>query len=889
MTKIHVKQGFEFAKDIYQQKGREAWLQAAGQEIEKKGISLKIGEGSQAIEVKTAKDLTAFYERYKANPEKAGQEIGLPPGRNLREYVNDLMQAVDDIVKDTSKVQKGASIDLRATSELGKSLGLDQAERRYASSYTGFGQAAKSGAPVNVLGLLLYRDPVPHNPLEGVPFIDATTFAGSRQKTDRNSLEFESVRRIGGLDKNDLIGLLRAETNGTPAVNRMRKAKDAEAFTVGYNGLSMDQMRWDSDAHRVREANPHVSFVVEGGRLQLDERSGLHEVSLGTDYNEDTYYDTKDYSLLKNEMSIRGRVRRDDPNPDPSGVRRVLIQSKVGSAVDENGMKSAAKVDIRKDSPSAADIDGLDEAIRSGKSDWGWGMNRPKEPVEALAVVYDGLKEKGALQDIGENKGVLLLEEKSHVRSTRSRFHLNESNRQSTTDLFQKAGEPKIREVLDLVKGSNLAAPEAQKLTDLGQKILDKSLFVERCKDHLIALDPSLAQTGVTAETIKKLWPDQPVTSDKLEAAKRDVVAKAIKGAYDEFSASFDGQRRDIAGARGREVRDLDLSKEVIGFLKEKHPEMKSIQTVGPFLQKYDQIVAGSGKDAFLSEFGTWAAGKGKPALQQASDKDAALSGMRKHLVNEHLDILHRQIESSGTMAKTLSFDNFRKAYAGNERGYGNFIIDTFDISEFYTPEAWKNLSPEEKSGAKPVDPNKMFHAMVVNEVQIELGYEKPFVAAINKAKASLNQAKAEIFAEFATSKGLPVVAGQPETFKTALDGVLQKPAAERDRWLSDFQAFAAAKGSPLTVSANELQGLTTESFSSRLPLSVGSHKQLQEDLRMSEFIWSELRKSQEFIADLRGNRVTREAERAGKTVTWQNSEMSKGDMGLTLLRDSGR
>jgi hypothetical protein len=587
-------------------------------------------------------------------------------------------------------------------------------------------------------------------------------------------------------------------------------------------------------------------------------------------------------------MSVRTRIRRDDPKPEPDGVRRILIQSKVGSAVDENGMKSAAKMDIRKDVPSAADIDGLDESIRSGKSDWGWGMNRPKEPIAAIAEVYHGLRDVGALEDIGEHKDVLLLEAKSHVRSTRSRFHLNESSRSSTLELFQKAGEPKIREALDIVRNSEFSGPEADRLLRLGEGIADKSLFIERCKERLIALDPSLAQNGVNIDTIRNLWPDKPITSDKLETAKREVLANTIKEAHDEFATLLNEHRRDIAGSRGREHRDFAIDTELINFFKERHPELKSAQTIAPFLQKYDSTISGTDKDKFIEDFGKWAAEKGKPHLAQATNKDAALDSIRKHLVNSHLQIVGRQIEASGTMAQTLSFDNMRKAYANNERGYGNFIIDTFDLSEFYTPEIWNSLTPEERAGAKPIDPQKMYHAMVVNEVQIELGYEKPFVAAIDKAKSNLAQAKAEVFAEYATANGLSVRTGEPETFHRSLQEILQKPEAERDAILSELQAFADAKGSPLSFQSTDLKDIQQGSFSSHIPLGIDSHRQLLEDLRMSKFIWSELRTSQEFISDLRGDRVKSEAKRANMEVSWENTEMSKGDLSLHILREKG-
>jgi hypothetical protein len=120
------------------------------------------------------------------------------------------------------------------------------------------------------------------------------------------------------------------------------------------------------------------------------------------------------------------------------------------------------------------------------------------------------------------------------------------------------------------------------------------------------------------------------------------------------------------------------------------------------------------------------------------------------------------------------------------------------------------------------------------------------------------------------------------------LQEILQKPEAERDAILSELQAFADAKGSPLSFQSTDLKDIQQGSFSSHIPLGIDSHRQLLEDLRMSKFIWSELRTSQEFISDLRGDRVKSEAKRANMEVSWENTEMSKGDLSLHILREKG-
>lgn len=885
MSTIHVKYGLEFKPELYRSNNRDAWLEAVGAELEKKGVSLQLGVNTP-IEIKNTQDLKAFYQRYGSQPDQMAQDLGLQPGQNVQRYLRDLIQTLDDIVKPSSDVKTGTTLDLRPTSEMSKMLGLDDSSHRYASSRTGFGESTKTNKSVSVLGVMLSRDAVPVDPLAGQLYIDSATFSGQTLKTDRNNHEFEAVRRLGGMDKEQLIEFLRTERNGRPIVNRVRKAKDAEAFSIGYSGITMDKMRWDSEAHRVREGNPYVSLTVESGRLEANEQ-GEYEVQLGTDYNEDAYYDTKDFTLLNNEMSVRTRIRRDDPDPGNDAVRRILIQSKAGSSVDESGTKSAAKADIRKDSPTAEDVANLDADIRTGMSEWGW--NRTSEPIEAIGIVHKDLAERGLLPTIGEHKDVLQLEAKAHVRSTRSRFHFNETSRQSTVSLFREAGEPNIKRVLEWVKTSQTLKPEdSEKLNKLGQSLLDKSVILERTQDALMALDPALKQNGVTLDTINQLWPDKEITSDKLDTQKRRVVADALKSTMNEFATLVDDLRRDIAGARGDGARGLNLTSEFVEYIKEKDTSTRSVTTIQPFLDRLDKELSGPNKQAFIDDFAQWAGDKGNKAILDAPDKEAAMGGLRKHLVNEQLDIIHRQLEASGTMGQTLWFDSARKAYADSSRSYGNFLIDTFDVSEMYKPEVWKTLTDAQKAGAEPVDPKQMFHATIVNEVQIELRSEEPFLKAIAAAEKILKSDRASVVMDFALAQGLPVIADQPASFAQWLGELQKQPTDQQKQVLDQLQTFASEKGSPLTFSMADLQKLDDSLFTAdRQGQNYAAQAGHLDDLNMAQFVWSKMLGTQEYVANLRGRRVEQEAERAGFSgVKWENSEMSKGDTALTLLRD---
>jgi hypothetical protein len=890
---LHVKRGIEFKADLYNTRNRTPWLEAVGKELEAKGVSIKLGDGAGAVDVKNAADLVAFYTEYAKNPDAMAAKVGLPKGRELSEYMSDLVNALDDVVKDTSRVGSGDKIDLTKQSELAKVLGLSVSSTGYASTKTEFGAPARPQGAMSVLGVRLSKDPIAKSPLEGKKFIDAATFAGQRIQTGRDSVEIEAVRKLGGLDKDQIIELATAERGGRPVLNRMRRAVDAEAFSLGYSGIGFDQMRWDSDAHRVREMNPYVSLTVEGGRLEKAPESGQYEVTQGTDVFQDTYYRAVDPGapgkdlLLDNDMMVRSRVRLDRPG-QPS---RLLIQAKLATVVDETGMKSAAKVDIRDDSPTAQEIAGMDDAVRTGKSAWGWGATAGNAaPISAIHAVYQDLNDSGKLPDVGEHKGVLMLEPGAHIVSQRSRYHLNETNSSHIKGLFD-AGKGFIEETKSIIDASAMPAAEKAKLSEMAAKLLDKSTIAEKAKDAIIAADPTIAPADITPAFIEKFWPREMGWNasgiKKEDIDVRKAVADAIKTSYNEFSEAFDGARTQISGSRTDIARRFDVEKEFVEFVKEKNPAMVTTTTFGPFLKHFDEQMKGPGKDAFVAEFATFLSAKGSNRLANAANKDEAMGGLRNRLVNEHLDILHRQVEASGTAGQAMWFDEARKAYASANRQTWNFLIDTYDYVQCVSPKDWEKLTPEQKDGRAPIPPEYIYSADIVAEVQIELGYEKDYMTAIKKAKDGLADARAGLFMDFALQKsGTNVVADKAETFAAYRDGLVGLDAAPKKAALDELNAFAESKGSPLRFTDADLPAMTQALFTpARQNQPTTGHDQLVKDLEVTEFIWSNLTAAQDSICALRGNRTLREAERAGLTgLTWSPTDMSKGATALTRV-----
>jgi Tfp pilus assembly protein PilZ len=59
MSTITVKRGIQFRADLFNKPDHTAWFNAVGQELQNKGLSLKVGDGANAKVVKDAATLAA--------------------------------------------------------------------------------------------------------------------------------------------------------------------------------------------------------------------------------------------------------------------------------------------------------------------------------------------------------------------------------------------------------------------------------------------------------------------------------------------------------------------------------------------------------------------------------------------------------------------------------------------------------------------------------------------------------------------------------------------------------------------------------------------------------------------------------------------------------------
>lgn len=588
------------------------------------------------------------------------------------------------------------------------------------------------------LGKLVYAIlPRCENDLSSRPFIDSTTFTGGSGGWARDNDEVEVVLGVKGTTGQKLRALLlEKNSSGRTLYERMRKARIMEAFTYGF---PIDEMPWDSDSQDAREQMPYVSLTIEPDRYAPNEE-GVRELSLGTDLMDDTYYDTHGYSLLGNGIELRGRARWDDPTT----VRRILIAAKFGTEIDADGNKVNAKVDIRNDNGTSF-VPKLDDDVRRGKVAWN-GSDSPATPIRG---VYEQLKEKNVLLDIGAHTGVLLLEPAVHLRSTRSRYHMNEASTQSIRAVYTN-GLTQINAALAAIRNAKAAGtiPAANRaavdaLETLGNNIVNKSLIAQR------------AGVAVASLRTPDSW-TQPQTAADLAQNKK--TAEAINALYHEFATALDDADRAITDSVDEDFDDYtDMFRAWRVSIEASFARKTTWDT---FVNSYRSLSTAANRANAISQFNAYGSAQRTAGNETFEDfaplDDAGWTRLGNYLAKMQLTVGEHQIETAGICAQQLWFDQARIMWVpSSSRAFSNFMIDTTDMTDMLTHEEWMSIPESERSFAEPLPATKVFNTVFVNELQIELGMEKAYVDRLHalEAQLAMNPSDANVKAQLEGAK----------------------------------------------------------------------------------------------------------------------------------------
>ncbi len=554
------------------------------------------------------------------------------------------------------------------------------------------------------------------------PFINEQTFDGfTGGGFNRDSVELEAAMTVSGITGQQLHEILTGtDSRDRTIFSRIAKPRIMEAFSYGYD---IDEMPWDSKAHAAREGLAYLPLSIESNRYIPDEDGGERELSLGTDIMDDIYFDSFDYRLTRNTQLLRGRIRWDNAD----SVRRLLIAAKFGSFVDDNGLKRASKVDVRTSGGSHKDT--LEHDVMTGKVSW----NGSPAALEPVKEIYTRLNEQNRLPDIGNERDVLVLDPKVHLRSTRSRYHLDLA---STSDMrsFYTNGRARIRDIRD----SAQAALDAGRVSSALQGDVEDLIAMANGLDSGQIISD---RSGIALADIN--WPNELAGSASIEVLEtNERVAETIDTAFHEFGDIVDDLDREISGTAGL---DFDEYEDMfIAWQGSVNSSLQIKRTPHAFLAAWSNISEGSNRDDRIAEFNTFGADEKAAGNDDFEDfetvNDEIFAALGQHLAHATTKINQRQVEAAGSMALGLWFEQARESYVpSSNRPFGNFMIDTMDMAEMLTREEWIGLSDDDKKIDSPLDPAKVFHTVLVNEVQIELGNEAPYLERIAEMQERLD------------------------------------------------------------------------------------------------------------------------------------------------------
>ncbi len=615
------------------------------------------------------------------------------------------------------------------------------------------------------------------------PFINEKTFEGfTGGGFQRDSVELEAAMTVSGITGAKLHEVLNStDSRDRTVFSRLAKARIMEAFTYSYN---IDEMPWDSDSHKAREGLPLLPLSIESDRYTPDADSGERELNLGTDIMDDIYFDSFDYRLTRSDQILRGRIRWDTAD----SVRRLLVGAKFGSFVDENGLKRASKLDVRTEGGSHKDTIEFD--VMRGKVNWN-GSDSPLEPVKE---VYSRLNESNRLPDIGNERDVLVLDPKVHIRSTRARMHLDLAQ-QNAMRGFYNTGRQRIGEIRSLAQAaidegrvSGQTLTNVQALIDFANGLTSNELIAERARAALLAVD-----SGMTVSVANIGLPDQlgSAASNLLDLEKNRIVADTVDELFHEFGSMVDDLDREMTGTSG--LGNDEFVPMFVVWQRSVDASLKVKRTTNAFLARYESIDAASNKADQIAAFNAFGqqelAANNKDFEDFKTVTDAIWGDLGKHLAFETTKTNQRQVESAGSMAKGLWFDQARETYVpSSSRPFGNFIIDTMDMTEMLTREEWLGLSADEQKISSLFDPAKVFHTVLVNEVQIELGNEAPYVERVAELKTKVD-------AGSATDDDLKALAGAEMVLGEMSDALIYLSDVKKDGLLKRLDDGGAPNG----------------------------------------------------------------------------------------------
>ncbi|MCA8924738.1 MAG: hypothetical protein KDD82_23190 [Planctomycetes bacterium] len=735
-------------------------------------------------------------------------------------------------------------------------------------------------------------------------FMHGETFSnGTGGGWARDDVEIEAAMTVEGVSGEELYReLIDRDQRG---FKKVRRSSSVEGLSLGFN---LDEIPWNSDGHGVREGRvpgqdartvtPYVWLTIESDKFPIDPERGRRRLELGTDVMDDIYYDTNDFLLNAQNMTVRARKRWDSATE----MRRLLIALKRERGVDSFGIKRAAKTDVREDMPSPDAITGLHEAVQRGHDSWG---DRPAVPLQRT---YTVLRDLGLLRSSPTYTNVLALRPKAFLRSIRSRYHLNEVNVRRLDEVRELAAQ-RLQAIVAMAREArldgavtpeHLAAVEAFEAK--AAAYLSGALVAEKARAELEALGLQV----VDASAIQDLLPGTsgPGSSSSLaDLAEREpvllqrkAVAHAVHDALHELAGDLDdGTGESLRRVITRSIERTDEQEDHIEYFtlyaRAQNPDLLKIRTMDRFVELHEGMLGDAAALAAYNAYGEQQRAAGERDFRRFEPLDqAAFDALRFLLRNEQVRIWLRQLEAGGSCALGQWFDEAREFYVpASSRSTGNFLIDTMDFAAMYPADVFGDLPQAEQTAAVDLNVSpyreRLIGARLVNEVQIELTNGGAYTDRLKQLKSLIALPRG--FMRWASATGQAASEAEYAALFSELSA-LDDEALQTA--ITPLNVYLEEQGSPVDqFTADEFREWIDPA---RLTLEIRddaaySEPEIEAALAGASFVFGQYRDILTFVAKLKEEQVLDVLEDAGPDLAWVPAEASKGRIAIGLVKDS--
>jgi hypothetical protein len=239
-------------------------------------------------------------------------------------------------------------------------------------------------------------------------------------------------------------------------------------------------------------------------------------------------------------------------------------------------------------------------------------------------------------------------------------------------------------------------------------------------------------------------FPDElNTTADDLdELDKNRVIAETVNETFHEFGELVDSIDRQMTQTAGL---DFDEFVEMyVLYRKSLNSSVILHRTTHRFLADWQAAEDGGTATDEMDDFNSFGADQLAAGVEEFEDfqpmTQEIWDALGKHLTFATNKINQRQVEAAGSVGLGLWFEQARETWVpSSSRPSGNFMIDTMDTAEMLTREEWISIDPADRGIETPLDPAKIFNTVLVNEVQIELGNEAPYIERIEELQAKVD------------------------------------------------------------------------------------------------------------------------------------------------------